>query len=217
MTRLPPPTAILFDWDNTLIDGWAAIAVALNAVFARHGMPRWSAAEAQANVRGSMRDTFPAMFGAAWQDDAALFYATLADRHLDYLRPLNGAAELLAACQTVPLAVVSNKSGPILRREVAHLGWGPAFGAVVGAGDASADKPHPAPLKLALDRLRVEPGPKVWFVGDTALDMQAARAAGCCAVLLGSAPHGGGVDHARPDAQFDSPAQLAREFIALAS
>ena len=31
---MPRPTVLLFDWDNTLVDGWAAITAALNVVFA---------------------------------------------------------------------------------------------------------------------------------------------------------------------------------------
>jgi phosphoglycolate phosphatase len=27
------PTALLYDWDNTLVDGWVGITAALNAVF----------------------------------------------------------------------------------------------------------------------------------------------------------------------------------------
>ncbi len=36
------PTVLLYDWDNTLVDGWAAITAALNAVFAEFGMPAWT-------------------------------------------------------------------------------------------------------------------------------------------------------------------------------
>ena len=64
-----------------------------------------------------------------------------------------GAADALAAGAAWPQGVVSNKAGRYLRAEVTHLGWAPHFGAVVGAGDASADKPDPAPILLALDRL----------------------------------------------------------------
>ncbi len=211
------PAAILFDWDNTLINGWAAIAAALNAVFRRHGMAEWSAAQAQANVRGSLRDTFPDMFGPAWEQDANLFYTTLQVEHLAHLRTMPGAEALLDAAAAVPRAVVSNKTGVFLRREVSHLGWDHHFGAVVGAGDAAADKPDAAPLLLALDRLGVQPGNRVWYVGDTALDMRAARAAGCCAVLLGEAAHDGGIGHAQPDFTFGTAAQLALEIAALAS
>ncbi|MBV8776512.1 MAG: HAD family hydrolase, partial [Alphaproteobacteria bacterium] len=75
--------------------------------------------------------------------------------------------------------------GTVLRSEAEHLGWTPFFGAIVGAGDAHADKPHCAPVELALRPSGVAPGPDVWFVGDTAVDMECALAAGCVPVLLG--------------------------------
>jgi phosphoglycolate phosphatase len=105
--------------------------------------------------------------------------------------------------------VVSNKTGKFLRAEVAHLGWEAYFGAVVGAGDAAADKPDPAPIHLALDRLGAVAGRSVWYLGDTALDMQAARAAGVTAVLVGDASHDGGVDRAAPDLHFPSAHAVA--------
>ena len=42
---------------------------------------------------------------------------------------------------------------------------------MIGAGDASADKPDPAPILLALDRLGRTADRSVWYLGDTALDM----------------------------------------------
>ena len=48
---------------------------------------------------------------------------------------------------------MSNKVGNFLRAEVAHLGWADHFRAVIGAGDATADKPDPAPIHLALQQL----------------------------------------------------------------
>ena len=64
-----------------------------------------------------------------------------------------GAAEASGGRRAWPQGVVSNKAGRFLRAEVAHLGWAAHFGAVIGAGDAAADKPDPAPILLALDRL----------------------------------------------------------------
>jgi phosphoglycolate phosphatase len=192
------PSVLLWDWDNTLVDGWAAIAAALNAVFAAHAMPAWTAEETRARVRGSLRDTFPGMFGDTWRSARDLFYATLAEEHLDHLQPMPGAAEALAAGAPWPQGVVSNKAGAFLRAEVAHLGWAPRFRAVVGAGDASADKPDPAPIRLALQPIGAASDRAVWYIGDTALDMRAARAAGCTAVLLGDAAHDGGIARAAP-------------------
>jgi phosphoglycolate phosphatase len=180
-------------------------------------MPEWTAAQAQANVRGSLRDTFPAMFGSGWEQDANLFYSTLQLDHLAHLRAMPGAPALLEACAIAPCGVVSNKAGAFLRREVTHLGWDRYFGAVVGAGDAAADKPDAAPLLLALARLGIGCDRRVWYVGDTALDMRAARAAGCFGILLGDAAHDGGWARADAHARFDDAFQLARQIAALAS
>src|SRR5262249_27650124 len=57
------PRAILFDWDNTLVDNWAVINDSMNAVFSAFGMPQWTLAETKARTRASLRDSFPRMFG----------------------------------------------------------------------------------------------------------------------------------------------------------
>jgi len=211
------PTALLYDWDNTLVDGWSGIAAALNAVFSAFAMPHWTAEDTRARVRVSLRESFPAMFGDRWIEARDIFYATLTEQHLAHVRPMPGAAEALSAGRAWPQAVVSNKTGIFLRAEVAHLGWGETFGAVIGAGDAAADKPDPAPIHLALGRLGIRAGRSVWYLGDTALDMQAARAAGVTAVLIGDAAHDGGVDRAAPDLHFPSAHALAARLGLLAS
>ena len=82
------------------------------------------------------------------------------------------------------LAVVSNKKGHLLRREADHLGWTPWFHRLVGANDAERDKPAPAAVELALAGSGFAPGPEVWFVGDTDIDMSCAVQSGCQPVLL---------------------------------
>lgn len=213
---IPRPEILLYDWDNTLVDGWLGITAALNAVFGAFGMPLWSDEETRNRVRVSLRDSFPVMFGRRWEHARDIFYATLRDQHLRHVRPMPGAEEALAAGARWPQGVVSNKAGPFLRAEVAHLGWAGHFGAIVGAGDAAADKPDPAPLRLALSRLGAEAAASIWFLGDTALDMQAARAAGVTAVLIGDAAHDGGIAHAAPDLHFRSASELAARLRELA-
>ncbi|HZF74744.1 MAG TPA: HAD family hydrolase [Acetobacteraceae bacterium] len=214
---LPRPTAVLWDWDNTLVDGWAAIESGLNAAFRAFGMPEWSREEVLARVRGSLRDTFPGMFGAGWERARDIFYAEVRACHLRVLRPMPGAAEAIAAAATVaPQGVISNKQGPLLRAEAEHLGWSARFAALVGAGDATADKPDPAPFALALSACGVVAGRSVWYVGDTAMDMEAARRAGCSAVLIGDAHHDGGVANAMPDLAFADGHALAAALSSLA-
>jgi len=209
------PRAILFDWDNTLVDGWAAIQFALNTTFAAFGKPSWSRAEVLANVRKSLRDSFPEHFGTEWERARDIFYDAIAATHLDAVRPLPGTAEMLRAAAHWPLGVVSNKQGALLRNEAAHLHLAAHFRVLVGAGDAVADKPSAAPILLALKTLEQHAGPDIWYVGDTAVDMEAARAAGCTAILLGDAAHDGGIAHCAPDMVFADGAALAAHLSAL--
>jgi phosphoglycolate phosphatase len=204
------PTALVFDWDNTLVDAWPGVASALNAALTAFGQRPWSLAEVRARVRTSLRDSFPGLFGEAWERARDVFYEALERTHLQYVTPLPGAAETLARAQALglALAVVSNKTGRYLRREAEALGWSGHFVTLVGAGDAEADKPDPAPIRLALAALRLEPGPRVWYVGDTALDMQAARNAGVLPVLIGDAAHDGGPIRAAPAVHLADHAAL---------
>jgi phosphoglycolate phosphatase len=210
------PAVLLYDWDNTLVDGWAGITAALNAVFAEFGQPAWTKEDTRNRVRVSLRESFPKMFGDRWEHARTVFYASLAGQHLDHVGPMPGAEALLEAGAGWPQGVVSNKAGDFLRREVTHLGWDRFFGPVVGAGDAAVDKPDPAPLLLALRQIGHKADRKLWYVGDTALDMQTARAAGATAVLIGDAAHDGGVERAAPDIHFPSAIALAARLRELA-
>lgn len=184
--RLVRPRAVLFDWDNTLIDSWAAIQDAQNHALTSFGLEPWTLEETRVRVRGSMRDTYPVLFGDRWEDAGRVFYQRFAERHLENLTPLAGAETLLAELQTggIYLAVVSNKRGDYLRAEVEALRWSQYFARVVGAQDASRDKPAPDPVLMALDGSGVEPGESVWFVGDADVDLECATRAGCIPVLL---------------------------------
>src|SRR3954453_5361092 len=66
--KITRPHAILFDWDNTLVDSWATIHEALNVVMAAMGSPLWSLQETKQRVRLSLRESFPLHFGERWEE-----------------------------------------------------------------------------------------------------------------------------------------------------
>jgi phosphoglycolate phosphatase len=122
-----------------------------------------------------------------------VFYRHFESLHLDVLRPMPGAPALIAglAHLGVPIGVVSNKNGSYLRKEIEHLGWSDVFETTVGACDAKRDKPHPDPVFAALASTgRAGDMRRVWFVGDTDIDLQCAANSGCTAVLLRPLPPG---------------------------
>ncbi len=185
--RLPRPRAILFDWDNTLVDSWVTIHEALNITMAAMGKPLWSIQETRERVRLSLRESFPRHFGERWEEARQIYLDKFSAIHLDRLTVLPGRDELLQglAGEGIYLGVVSNKTGALLRRETEELGWSALFGAIVGAGDAAADKPDAAPVLLALEPSGIGTGETVWLVGDTGIDIECARNACCVPVLLG--------------------------------
>ena len=183
---LPRPKAIVFDWDNTLIDSWGPIHDAQNHTLVQFGLKPWSLEETRRRVRGSMRDSYPELFGKRWREAGEVFYARFAAKHLETLTPLPGAGAMLGELSAagIYLAVVSNKKGDYLRKEAVHLGWNRFFGRIVGAFDAERDKPSVDPVDLALSGSGITRGLDVWFAGDADIDMECAGKAGCLAVLL---------------------------------
>jgi phosphoglycolate phosphatase len=211
MTNAPPgydfssgarPRALLFDWDNTLVDTWDVITDALNAVYDAFGMPQWTIADAKARIRESMREAFPKTFGDRANDAGRIFSDYFALHHLERLRAMPGAGELLQALagSGLHLGVVSNKRGRFLRLEAEHLGWTGHFARLVGAADTSLDKPAVEPVELALSGSGILCGAEVWFIGDTDIDMRCALNAGCLPVLLRPEPPAAGEFDTHPPA-----------------
>ena len=184
------PRAVLFDWDNTLVENWRAIQAALNAALTQAGLPEMNLEQVRFQARHSAQDIFPKLFGEGWGHARTIFYEHFAQNHLAGLSIMPGAPELLDTLveKGVMLAVVSNKKGDLLRREIDYLGWTAKFARIVGAQDAAADKPDPAPVFKALEDTDIIPGSDVWLVGDTDIDMRTAVAAGCWPVLVGPGP-----------------------------
>jgi phosphoglycolate phosphatase len=201
------PKAILFDWDNTLVDSWTAIHDAQNHTLIAFGLEPWTIEETRARVRGSMRDAYPQLFGSRWLEAGEVFYDRFAAKHMETLEPLPGAKILLKELRVagIYLAVVSNKKGSYLRKEAVHLGWHSYFDRIIGAFDAPQDKPAVDPVGMALDGSGISCGEDVWFVGDADIDLECATNAGCIPVLVREmAPQPGEFDGYRPALYVDS-------------
>lgn len=191
MRALPKPQAVIFDWDDTLVDNWNTAFKALNTALVHMGAQPWTEDEARRRSGPSARDLFTQLFGAdRWKEADKVYYDTFCALVLDNVRLHDQAEDFLKALAKngIYMAVVSNKRGPLLRKEVEHLGFNGYFSKIIGAGDASADKPDPAPLLLSLEGSGIAPGPAVWYVGDSHTDMMCALRAGCTAVLIETKP-----------------------------
>ncbi len=187
MTNLPPPKAVIFDWDNTLVDTWPIIHAALESTFAAMGKKPWTLEQTQMRVRKSMRDAFPEIFGDGWEQAGEMYQKYYRASHLEKLQALPQAEDVLKRVRWQKLfcAVVSNKKGDNLRKEIEKIGWGHYFDAIVGSDDAERDKPYTDPVHLAFQESHVKPNSSVWFVGDSEIDLECAMNCGCTAILYG--------------------------------
>jgi len=184
---LPFPKAVIFDWDNTLVDGWSAIAAAINQTRVQFGLSAWSMDDIKIHCTRAARESFPEWFGSRWKEAYNYYYSNVGLVRSQRIGPTNGAGELLQwlKLQKIPFFIVSNLRGDLLRIEVEKMKWLDLFAGIAGAQDAPRDKPAKDHADYALDLGGMKADKSVWFVGDSEVDIQCARNSGCTPVLIG--------------------------------
>ena len=181
------PVAILFDWDGVLVDTKDLIKEAYLKTFEAVGQEPIPIDTLHQLPGTSLRDYFPHIFGAKAPEAEAAFYKYVHENHLSCLKQMEGAADLLTYIHSVgvPMAVISNKRGDILRKEIKHLGFESFFFDVVGSKDCAEDKPSAIPVQHILAKKNFSlPNDQVWLVGDWTADMECAHAAGVVPLLM---------------------------------
>ncbi len=172
--------AVLFDFDGTLADSFAAIAASTNHVRGGYGLPPLTEVEVRGHVGYGLNELLKVLVPAAPLADAAVEYRRHhADTMLAGTHLFAGVAGTLAelARRGYKLAVCSNKRVEFTRTLVAGLGVGHLFAEVLGPDDVGVPKPDPAMLLEAARRLGASPAECV-YVGDMTVDVEAGRAAG---------------------------------------
>lgn len=209
------PQAMLFDWDNTLVDTWPVIHDSMNTTLMAMGQAPWTIEQTRERVRRALREAFPDLFGDRWEEARDIFYQRFRAIHLERLTVQPGAEAMLAAIRdrNVYLGVVSNKTGDYLRLEADHLGWSQYFGRIVGATDAPKDKPAVDCVHIALDGCGIEAGANVWFIGDTGIDLECGFNAGCLKVLVRENPPTDGEFEGFPPDLYFSNCQALQDLV----
>jgi phosphoglycolate phosphatase len=209
MTRL-----VVFDLDGTLVDSSRDIASAVNAALARvcpstapiplDAILSFVGEGARILVERSLRHT-----GLGFSSDEILpvYLECYAERLLDTTRLYPGIEEALDGLTGPVLAVLTNKPGDLSRTILEGLGVAARFARVLGSGDVPARKPDPAGLLHLMAGVGASPG-ETWMVGDSATDVDAARAAGVRVAGVTWGFHPEALRAARPDRLIDRPPDL---------
>ncbi len=175
---------LVFDLDGTLVDSTVDLASAVNAMLAQlaPGTPPLPVPVVRSLVGNGAANLVGASLRRAGLDHSLeqalpLFLHHYSRCLLDTTRLYPGIAEELAALRGCALAVLSNKPGPMCRVILEGLGVAPLFARIWGTGDFPGRKPEPGPLLLLMRELGTLPG-ETLLVGDSAVDVRTARAAG---------------------------------------
>jgi phosphoglycolate phosphatase len=182
--------AVLFDLDGTLLDTAADITQALNRALAeQHGAPLQAERVRELIGRGApvlIQRVIARLSPRPWPVDPVLllqrFYFhhdSLHEGQQFQARAYPGVEQGLAQLHArgLRLGVVTNKARYAAAALLVQLGLSAWIDVVVGGDTAEHRKPHPQPLLHAWAELQVSPAAAL-MVGDSATDVQAARAAG---------------------------------------
>jgi HAD superfamily hydrolase (TIGR01549 family) len=198
---------VLFDWDGTLLDSFDADSSAYLAMFREMGIP-WGLDELARHYSPNWYNVYRAAklprvrWGAAnlaWRKQYA--------EHKPKL--VAGARRVLARVRRhYRLGLVTSGDRDRVSSQLRYFRLTRLFASRVCADDTLRKKPHPAPLRLALRQLRLDPGACV-YVGDSPHDLEMARRAGVRAIaVLGRFPTEKGLRASRPEFLLDSIAEL---------
>lgn len=185
----PPFKAVLFDLDGTLLDTLQDLADAVNRVMKKRGHPTHDIEAIRWFIGEGARMLVERALPEASRTEADI-EAALADYRTDYManwnvatKPYGGIVPLLQELHArgLALGVLSNKPHRMTVRCIEGYLREFPFKAILGQRDEVAKKPDPAGAHEAA-RLMGCKTEEILYVGDTAVDMQTARAAGMIAL-----------------------------------
>ena len=207
---------MLFDWDGTLLNSYSADSAAYLAMFgamgiswgleelARHYSPNWYHVYRAAGLPRSRWDEAD----RRWRKQYANHRPRLIRGVLRVLNQLQRRHQL---------GLVTSGDRNRVLQQLREFGLRSVFAAAVCSGDTRYRKPHPAPLRLALEQMDLEPGACV-YVGDSPEDLEMARRAKVRAVaVLGPFPTEKGLRAARPEFLLQSIAELPAALLAMSA
>lgn len=180
---------ILFDLDGTLIDSTEAILESFHHACDTHRFERPD----DSAVKALIGHPLDVMFRSVGVEEARVW--TFVDTYKSRYRTIStqktellpGAREAIAeAAAFARLGVVTTKTGLYSRELLEHFGVMHHFEVLIGREDVEHPKPHPEPIEKAVSRMSAEKE-RCWMIGDTRIDVEAARNAGvkCVAVSSG--------------------------------
>jgi phosphoglycolate phosphatase len=169
---------ILFDLDGTLIDSTEAILEGFGVAFSSFKQP----IPDDEAIKAEIGHPLDVMFTTLGVEKSQVWdYVNAYKMHYrgiscakTILLP-KAKETILLASKHATLGVVTTKTAKYSKELLEHMGLMHYFDVLIGREDVQHPKPHPEPIEKALSFL--PKSSEVWMVGDTCLDMLAAKQA----------------------------------------
>ncbi len=171
---------VIFDLDGTLLDSFEPIFRSFRHTFQTLGYDLQLLEGKRSVVGSTLEESLAQLVDPPDVPRAVEIFREHYRRTFpDGTRILPGVEETLGAlfASGLPLAVATNKNGPLAREILEHLGLAKYFREIVGAGEGFPPKPAPDTLLETARRLGLPPE-GIAYLGDSPLDITAGRAAG---------------------------------------
>jgi len=198
---------VLFDWDGTLVDSYHADSSAYFAMFKEMGID-WGEQQLAQHYSPDWYEVYRAARLPRKQWDAAdlAWRRHYAKHHPQLIVGVRRVLSKLAAKHR--LGLVTSGDRDRVHKQLRAFRLTSTFAARVCSGDTKRRKPHPEPLLMALQQMRLAPAACV-YVGDSPQDIQMARRAGVRAIgVIGSFPTEAGLRAEKPEILLSSLSEL---------
>jgi HAD superfamily hydrolase (TIGR01509 family) len=212
MNRLGQVSALIFDWDGTLVDSAHLGLVAFEKTFAELGVP-FAHHVYEAAYSPNWYSTYEALGlpKEKWQTADNLWIQHYGDQSAELI---NGTGETLLSLHRkgYQLGIVSSGSRSRVFREIEQSVLNDAFAVIVCNEDIVKKKPDPEGLERAMRALSVSPT-ECAYIGDAPEDIEMGRRGNVVTIGVRSAyPSSSRLLSAKPDIYLERMTELLDHF-----
>ena len=197
---------VLFDLDGTLIDSAPDLFYCINQVLALNKREPVEFSKLRQLISGGTDQIIKGCFGDGLDTEKIVvlreqFWQCYAASLTNRTRIFPGISDLIVRLSKTktPWGIVTNKVARFAKPIIKHFGWENKASSFVYGDTLNVSKPNPEPLLTASKDLGVMPA-NCAYIGDTQLDIKAAKAAGMISIV---------VKYGYSDIEFENLAKLS--------
>ena len=170
-------TAVIFDFDMTLVDSAHAVTECMNMLADEKGMRRVSEDEMRALIGLPLEDEWRKLWGYFEPEWVNYYREKFVDIEFGLIKEYPETREVLASLREsgIKTGVATNRKRAVKALE--YVGLFELLDVIVGLEDVKNAKPHTEPVLTAVSRAGSTPATAL-YAGDTLIDMETALSAG---------------------------------------